>query len=481
MSNKTKAYIDRMKFLADSSKPVLNESTERETLISYKKGTDNRFYGIVKENKNFYIKTAIQEGDKELKASDFTYINGLQNITNFQYSSLSEAEKNLNLKLISINESTKYKFKNGRLIKEEVEVEKKVSVDNEEPVADAPAPEVDSEDVVDTEPVSDEPMDSEEAPAEEPVADAEPSAEPMGGDAEGEPTADENDPFEEVQSLLGKLGVKIRNIELSSPNVKTILNSVIGYLEPYMDTLSQEERIEIAKSIKSSGDSVDEAYGDEEMTQFDDFMANMGISQEDDASEIASAIMTWASQFAFGENNGDFAAVAEFLTPEVIAQLKGNLNQSFTNQLMKFVKNKKAPVTTLGMDVIKEDDDIELGSDTEVEDEMDVDAEMGMDDEMPAIEAPMDMPPMGGSEVGIGLDSASKKKVTIDMKNDTVEVEMNEVKEAILRKYVKRKLEEELGIRKKPINEGKETKTSKYVDAMIKSIMAEHKANPKKK
>jgi hypothetical protein len=297
-------------------------------------------------------------------------------------------------------------------------------------------------------------------------------------DAEEEPMGDDGDPFEEVQSLLGKLGVKIRNIELSSPNVKSVLNSVIGYLSPYMDTLSQEERIEIAKSIKSSGDSVDEAYGDEGTSQFDKHMAKMVVEQGDDAHEISAAIITWANEFASGEHDGDFEAVAKYLKPEVIAQLKGQVKESFINELMKFVKNKKQPAT-LGMDVIQEDDDVELDNSLEGDTEFEVE----MDDEMPEIEAPMDMPPMGGSDVGIGLDSAAKKKVTIDMKNDTVEVEMNEnaAKEAILRKYVKRKLEEELGIRKKSINEGKETKTSKYVDTMIKSILAEHKANPKKK
>jgi hypothetical protein len=496
MSNKKNAYIERMNFLADSKKPILSESTELETLVSYKKGTDGRYYGVVKENKNYYIKSAIKEGNRDLKASDFTYINGLQNVTNFQYNSLAEAEKNLNLKLKTINESYKYKFVNGKLIKE---------------AAEAPIEDKEEMDVeVDAEMPTDEPMDAEvapegddAAPSEEPVAEPEgddmpmvdggeemPTDEPMDAEVapegDDEPSAEDGDPFEEVQSVLGKLGVKIRNIELSAPNVKSILNSVIGYLNPYMDTLSQEEKIEIAKKIKSSGESVEEGFEGGEMTQFDEFMQNdMGVLPGDDASEIASAIMTWANKMEFGENNGDFEAVAEYVTPEVMAQLKGNVNPNFESKLVKAMGSMQN-VDAVGLseeldiDNMMEDMDDDTELEVEMGDEpMDMDMEDSMGDEPMGMEAPQ--MGVGAPDVAIGLDSASSgKKVTIDLKNDTIDVNLNESQEKILRKYIVRKLEESFGLRKKSINESKQTKTTKYVDSLIESAIKEHKNKSKK-
>ena len=102
-SNK-EAYFKRLQELAEVKKPSLKESTRTiGSLIDFKRGADGVAYGIIKENHHYYIKKG---GIKENPdASDFTYIGGLGNITEYQYNKLSDADKNRNMILNMINES----------------------------------------------------------------------------------------------------------------------------------------------------------------------------------------------------------------------------------------------------------------------------------------------------------------------------------------------------------------------------------------
>ena len=67
----------------------ISESTNKETnqgaqgtLINVSKSNDGTSYGIVKENHHYYIKkSTLKEGHK---ASDFIYVSGLQNKTEYQ-------------------------------------------------------------------------------------------------------------------------------------------------------------------------------------------------------------------------------------------------------------------------------------------------------------------------------------------------------------------------------------------------------------
>ena len=98
------AYFKRLQELAEVKKPLLKESTRTiGNLINFKRGADGVAYGIVKENHQYYIKKGGLKENPD--ASDFTYIGGLGNITVYQYSKLSEADKNRNMILNTINES----------------------------------------------------------------------------------------------------------------------------------------------------------------------------------------------------------------------------------------------------------------------------------------------------------------------------------------------------------------------------------------
>ncbi|MFW6246604.1 MAG: hypothetical protein ACOC22_00310 [bacterium] len=102
-------YFKRLQELADVKKPLLKESTRTiGNLVDYKRAANGVAYGIIKENHHYYVKKG---GIKENPdASDFTYIGGLGNVTDYQYTKLSEADKNRNMILNTINESYSQKL-----------------------------------------------------------------------------------------------------------------------------------------------------------------------------------------------------------------------------------------------------------------------------------------------------------------------------------------------------------------------------------
>jgi hypothetical protein len=108
------AYFERLKNLSGANKTSLKESGIRNlgTLIDYKRGADGIAYGIIKENHHYYLKKAGIKQDPNV--ADFTYIGGMENITGYQYKSLSEADKQRNMIFHTINEAFSTKVdKNG--------------------------------------------------------------------------------------------------------------------------------------------------------------------------------------------------------------------------------------------------------------------------------------------------------------------------------------------------------------------------------
>jgi hypothetical protein len=159
------AYYQRLKELGQVEKPLMKESNNRTmgTLIDYKRAADGVAYGIIKESHNYYIKKAGIKENPEI--ADFVYIGGLANITNYQYKKLSEADKQRNMILHTINEAFSQKVsKTGskKMLTEDSagdEIEMAASKIDDLETATASASEV---------------------PAEEPMPDF--SGEPMGGE-----------------------------------------------------------------------------------------------------------------------------------------------------------------------------------------------------------------------------------------------------------------------------------------------------------
>lgn len=103
MNNNYDAELNRMKNLMGYG---MNEDSHRvsKSEIEYQVGgADGRTYGIIREGQKFYIKVAPKK-DTKLVAEDFDYIGGYMNKKENEYLTYPMASKQLELKLMSINE-----------------------------------------------------------------------------------------------------------------------------------------------------------------------------------------------------------------------------------------------------------------------------------------------------------------------------------------------------------------------------------------
>lgn len=122
MANSQQFY-KRLNQLAGTDKKM-NESTDikNSTLIDIERANDGTALGIVKENHEYFVKVSKVKGDN-LSAADFSYIGGFRNKTENQFGNLSEAQKQRNYKLKSLNEAFSLSGK-AYLIKEDAKNEK---------------------------------------------------------------------------------------------------------------------------------------------------------------------------------------------------------------------------------------------------------------------------------------------------------------------------------------------------------------------
>lgn len=94
--------LKRMQFLMDYDNTICENKTNRG--IEYHTiGADGNAYGIIKEGTKYFIKKA--PADKETIAEAYDYINGFRYRNENSYSSYNEASKQLELKMMSINEA----------------------------------------------------------------------------------------------------------------------------------------------------------------------------------------------------------------------------------------------------------------------------------------------------------------------------------------------------------------------------------------
>ena len=241
MSKKIKSkedFVERMKELTkDCTKSPINESTSsltNQTLLEYKEASNGRIYGIVKESDKYFIKSSTSTENGKIDESDFTYMGGLANKLEYRYSTLTEAQRNLNYFLISINES---------LLEDEQAQEEAPA----EPAQEAPAQE---EAPAEVEP-------SQEAPSQEEVP-AEPAQEETPAeDGESSEPAQEEEPMDDapesvdkeaVQNIVGKLMSQISGADLNPSLTKWIINSIIGSLD--LTKLKDTDKNKMIKKIK---------------------------------------------------------------------------------------------------------------------------------------------------------------------------------------------------------------------------------------
>lgn len=96
--------LERMHYLMNYDNS-LNESTKKTNsgIEYHTTAADGKEYGIIKEGRRFYIKTTTP--DKKEIAESYNYINGYNYRNENGYNSYNEATKQLELRLMSINES----------------------------------------------------------------------------------------------------------------------------------------------------------------------------------------------------------------------------------------------------------------------------------------------------------------------------------------------------------------------------------------
>lgn len=100
--------LARMKSLYTYGQELNEGNTIKTHTLEYKKkGADGRYYGIVRECSRYYIKTA--NAGRENIAENYDYIGGFCNKKDYEYDSYSNALKNLELKLASVNEACEAK------------------------------------------------------------------------------------------------------------------------------------------------------------------------------------------------------------------------------------------------------------------------------------------------------------------------------------------------------------------------------------
>lgn len=99
------SQIEKMKSLMNYGSVNESKSNINKTVVEYHaKGADGKTYGIVRENHKFYIKTAPKK-DTEILAEDYDYIGGFMNRKANEFNTYALASKQLELKLMSLNEA----------------------------------------------------------------------------------------------------------------------------------------------------------------------------------------------------------------------------------------------------------------------------------------------------------------------------------------------------------------------------------------
>jgi len=383
--NSKDAFYNRLQQLAEVKKPVTQESARNlGTLIDYKRAADGIAYGIIKESHHYYIKKAGLKQDPNV--ADFAYVGGLGNITECQYKSFAEADKQRNMMFHTINEAVALRpSKNGskstgkkRLNEDHAgeEIDKAASqigsLDAATASADAPAPTPEPEMPMDTEvpaeaPAEPAPETGEEVPAEPapeggeemPAPDMGDEPAPEGGEDEVAPEGDEEMPSAEtgekdittteIEKGLGKITNKIRKTELEPAQVKSYVNSFLAAFRDKFDELEIEDRKVMAdkilkvvpdKDVEDLGQNVEKTEPPEELAEenteetcsecggFAQYAESRGYNadsiQECGEEEMSNLVSGYANAHNDGQNDGDFKAVALFITPEIIEKLKGD-------------------------------------------------------------------------------------------------------------------------------------------------------------
>ena len=386
------AFYSRLRNLAEVNKVSVKESQIRNlgTLIDYKRAADGIAYGIIKEQHHYYIKKAGLKQDPDV--SDFAYIGGLGNITEYQFQKLSEADKQRSMLLNVISESSrlrpnpnggKKRLNEDKAGEEIDQAEEKLGDLDAAAAAEVPAgpvaPEAEMDAGLEAEPSAPEggdmpapeggegepapeggegmsPEGGEGEPAPEGGEDAD--AEAMADDAVAAPEDEKSLTMQEIEKSLGKLTEKIRKTDLEPPQIKSYLKSFITSFKNKIRNIEIEDRKEIAdlilkvvpddeiEDVSATVPQDDEAGVEEGMCaecgNFAQYAESRGYTKESIAEcgneELGSLIGGYATAHGEGQNDGDFGNVALYANDSIMECLKEEYgHEEYVNELAPFV------------------------------------------------------------------------------------------------------------------------------------------------
>lgn len=102
--------LSRMKGLMNYGLQTESKNSTYSSVEYQKLGADGNVYGIIREGAKYYIEKASNK--KNLVKEDFNYIGGFKNRKDYEYSSFASAQKNFDLKMMSLREA----YANGKNI-----------------------------------------------------------------------------------------------------------------------------------------------------------------------------------------------------------------------------------------------------------------------------------------------------------------------------------------------------------------------------
>lgn len=355
-------YFERLRTLSNIDSKKINESKNRTlgTLVDYKRTNGGIAYGIVKENHNYYIKKGGLK--KDLDVADFTYINGLANITNYQYNKLSEAEKNMNLLIQSLNEVENIKMNaNGgkniilendisKEIKQaedklsdaetaaETEVDSEISTDstnNVDSTDDEDNLSIDDINIEDT----DEPNETDDNTDSEQKDDGE--LEDLTNSKEGDDVTDdsEDESNREIEKSLGKLTNTLRKTELTDSQVKSYVNTFLSAFKDKFPDIEIEDRKKMAEKItkvvpdediEDLGQNVEDTtttnINEKDDNKFIKYAESRGYDKDSlskcNVDEMSSLVSGYANENNEDNDGNKIIALFIKLMPEVLDILK---------------------------------------------------------------------------------------------------------------------------------------------------------------
>jgi hypothetical protein len=348
-----------------------NKNTIGE-LINFKRASDKIAYGVVRENHDYFVKKSTKQENPSVE--DFTYLGGLENKNEYRYKSLSEADKNRNMLLMTINESfsnLKKSVSKKTTLNEGAEeelsqaedklkdVEVKVSQEKTEPEAaiEPPIDDVaidvnatDGETDVDVEPEIDTP--AEENPDAENDTETDGDSDGEGIDVDVDVDGEGDDKNKEIQKLVGKVTNKIRSAEMTDVQVKSYINSFLSAFEDKLPEIEVEDRKEMAnkimKTVKGGEEDLESTDIEESKTcnecGFAKYAEQRGYDanslMESNQNEIASLMSGYLMDKNGEVEDEDLASMALISSPDIEESLKNEYGYGGVVESLREYANK---------------------------------------------------------------------------------------------------------------------------------------------